>query len=535
MQLIWLLLKSSWWSVVVAIATGLISGTCSAQLIVLVNAAINDNSPKRLLSYFALLAVIGLGTGMVSQFLLVDLIQEVIYKLRLRLSHNILAAPLRRLEELGANRLLATLTEDVLAISGSVFAIPFMCIDLAIIMGCLAYLGWLSGPAFAVTVGAFVVAIVIIQLLINQTLRLLELARSENDQLYKHFQTITNGVKELKIHNQRRRDFLETELQATAATTRNLTSQAMKTSAIALGGGQFIFFIILGLVVFGLPRFLPVNPQLLSAYVVTITFLSTPVQSLMERLPALLTASVSLQKVEKMGLALTESAEITAITHPPLATTWLALELRQIKHTYRSQSDHEFGLGEINLEFYPGQLVFIIGGNGSGKSTLVKILTGLYPPESGEICLDGIVIADHNREWYRQHFAVVFSDFYLFDRFLGLEHNDLKAKNYLKQLELDHKVQIKDGQLSTLELSQGQRKRLALLTAYLEDRPIYVFDEWAADQDPVFKAVFYEQLLPELRSRGKTVIVISHDDHYFHVADRVIKLDYGQVEYDNLL
>lgn len=141
---------------------------------------------------------------------------------------------------------------------------------------------------------------------------------------------------------------------------------------------------------------------------------------------------------------------------------------------------------------------------------------------------------DKNREWYRQQFSVVFYDFYLFDRLLGLEHADLEiqATEYLKQLQLNHKVQVRNGKLSTTALSQGQRKRLALLTAYLENRSIYVFDEWASDQDPTFKDLFYTQILPALKHRGKTVIAISHDDHYFHIADRIIKLNYGQLEYD---
>ncbi|MBD0347011.1 MAG: ATP-binding cassette domain-containing protein, partial [Coleofasciculus sp. Co-bin14] len=174
------------------------------------------------------------------------------------------------------------------------------------------------------------------------------------------------------------------------------------------------------------------------------------------------------------------------------------------------------------------------GGNGSGKSTLAKLITGLYIPETGEIQLDKQPINQQNREWYRQHFSVVFSDFYLFDRLLGLDKTDLdtQAQDYLKQLQLERKVTVENGKLSTTALSQGQRKRLALLTAYLEDRPIYLFDEWAADQDPVFKEIFYTQFLPELRDKGKTLLVISHDDRYFYLADRIIKLDYGKVAYN---
>lgn len=170
----------------------------------------------------------------------------------------------------------------------------------------------------------------------------------------------------------------------------------------------------------------------------------------------------------------------------------------------------------------------------SGKSTLVKLLTGLYTPETGTIKFDGQSITEANREWYCQKFSVVFSDFYLFDRLLGLDdfNHDRQTQDYLEQLHLDHKVRIDNGTFSTTALSQGQRKRLALLTAYLEDRAIYVFDEWASDQDPAFKKIFYTQLLPELRSRGKAIVVVSHDDRYFDQADRIVKLDYGKVEYD---
>jgi putative pyoverdin transport system ATP-binding/permease protein len=237
-----------------------------------------------------------------------------------------------------------------------------------------------------------------------------------------------------------------------------------------------------------------------------------------------------------MGLTLAQSAEISqrpAATLPQVET----LELSHINHTYRGD-EQSFHLGPIDLKVAGGQLVFIIGGNGSGKSTLAKLLTGLYIPELGEIKLNDQTITNENREWYRQHFAVVFADFFLFDKLLGLGQDatklDTEAQRYLQLLQIEHKVQVKDGVLSTTNLSQGQRKRLALLTAYLEDRPIYLFDEWAADQDPLFRDIFYQQLLPQLKERGKLIFAISHDDRYFAVADRLIKLDYGQVEYDKI-
>ena len=164
------------------------------------------------------------------------------------------------------------------------------------------------------------------------------------------------------------------------------------------------------------------------------------------------------------------------------------------------------------------------------------MITGLYIPEAGEIVLDDIKITDDNREWYRQHFSVIFSDYYLFEKLLGMGKPalDEQAQEYLRQLKIAHKVTIENGKLSTTDLSQGQRKRLALLTAYLENRPIYLFDEWASDQDPMFRDIFYKEILVNLKKRNKTVLVISHDDHYFHLADRIIKLDYGKIEYDRV-
>jgi len=216
--------------------------------------------------------------------------------------------------------------------------------------------------------------------------------------------------------------------------------------------------------------------------------------------------------------------------------TLSTLELSGIQHAYRRENEEaEFSLGPIDLSIRSGELVFITGGNGSGKTTLAKLLVGLYIPQQGEIRLDGQPITDERRDDYRQLFSVVFSDFYLFENLLGLSdfNIDTRAQDYLVKLELDRSVEIKDRTLSTLDLSQGQRKRLALLTAYLEDRPIYLFDEWAADQDPQFKEIFYFELLGRLKAAGKTAIVISHDDRYYHVADRVIKLNYGLIEFDN--
>lgn len=362
-----------------------------------------------------------------------------------------------------------------------------------------------------------------------------DLAREEQDRLFKHFRSITDGIKELKLHSLRRQEFVTEELQVSAADSRDYNLQALNTAAVATGVGQLLFFMLMGLLLFALPKFVPVSTSVLSAYILTSTYLMSPFQNILQRLPAIFRANTSVEKIERMGLALASQTEINSLAKPVQTDSWKTLELDRVTHSYPGdKEDSNFILGELSLKFHPGELIFIIGGNGSGKSTLAKLITGLYIPESGKILLDGQPITDENREFYRQHFSVIFSDFYLFDRLLGMVDRDLDAQaaDYLQQFHLERKVQVKDGILSTTALSQGQRKRLALLTAYLEDRPIYLFDEWASDQDPFFRDIFYKQLLPELKQRGKTVFVISHDDRYFDIADRAIKLDYGKIEYD---
>ena len=537
MNLIEFLLKASWLSVLAAAITGSISGIGSAASIALINHSIgritpeHPQAPPELLWGFLGLVVVTLITNLVSQFLLAQLAQDAIYKLRLRISGWILASPLRHLEELGSSRLLATLTEDIQSISSGVFSIPTLCVNAAIVIASLVYLGWLSLWVLLGTLVFMAVSISLVQLLINQAIRMFTVAREENDALMQHFQAITNGIKELKLHSQRREDFIDEDLQTTAATLREYRIGSQRAIALSAGIGELSFFVLLGLLVYGLPQIQPVSAELISGYVLTISYLMRPIGNTLAILPALSQAGVALRKIDTLGLSLASRAETVArtTTNP---RQFDRIDIKNATHSYQlAGEENTFTLGPIDLTLHPGELVFIVGGNGSGKSTLAKLITGLYVPDSGEIRLDGNVIDDRNRELYRQLFSTVFSDFYLFDRFVGLRlaDEDAQANMYLEKLQLTHKVAIENGKLSTTALSQGQRKRLALLTAYLEDRPIYLFDEWAADQDPFFREIFYQQLLPELKQRGKSILVISHDDRYFHLADRVLKLDYGKI------
>ncbi|HEX8089501.1 MAG TPA: cyclic peptide export ABC transporter [Blastocatellia bacterium] len=540
MKMLSFLLKKSRGTAVLAILAGLIAGISNTALLALINTVLTRaEQPSSTLAWgFIWLCALMLLARIVSQALLIRISVDSSFILRMQLSRKILAAPFRQLEQLGPHRLLATLTEDVPSVGGTLTIIPILCMHVSIVFACLAYLAWLSRAVFLGVLVFMIIGIITYRMPLMKGRSYQKLGREGWDSLFKHFRALTEGTKELKLHRRRREKFLSNVLEPTALSMRNNFGKGNMIYSAGASWGHLLIFILVGLLLFLVPRLTPVTPQMMVGYTLVILYMMTPIEGIVTLLPTVGLAEVALQKIEEIGLSLSSQSEeaepVEAVTSP----RWDSLELIGVTHTYyREQENSGFTLGPIDISLRPGELVFLTGGNGSGKTTLAKILTGLYAPEAGEVRFNGQPVTDENRDEYRQYFAAVFSDFYLFESLLGLEGAglDQQAQNYLKELHLDHKVSVREGVLSTTELSQGQRKRLALLTAYLEDRPIYIFDEWAADQDPIFKAVFYYRLLPDLKTRGKAVIVISHDDRYYHIADRVIKLEYGKIEYDKLM
>lgn len=515
--------------------TAIVSGACNAGLVALINHALNQSelSLRPLAWAFVALAVGRLLSTLVSAIVLARFSQENIAALRRGLVKKILAVPLRHFEQIGAARLMVVLTEDVMNIAQALLAIPNFAVNLAILICGGLYLAWLSTDVLLVMAGFIVVGALVYRLLIINGFSFLTHAREAEDRLYGHFRALTEGVKELKLHRNRRGSFLTDNIQgATEAFGRHNVAAEVRFS-VAHAWNHLLVLGLLGLILFVLPAWHPISPQALTGYVVTTLYLMGPLAGVMSSFSVFGRANASLNKVEQLDGSLgAHATEECSLTRPEPEVGFQRLELMGIMHTYyHEKDDTNFVLGPLDLTFRPGETVFLVGGNGSGKTSLAKIVTGLYRPEAGEIRVDGRPVTDANRDDYRQLFSAVFSDFYLFESLLGLGSPELdgQARDYLKQLHLDHKVKVRDGVFSTTALSQGQRKRLALLTAYIEDRPFYVFDEWAADQDPLFKDIFYTQLLPELKARGKAVLVITHDEPYFPLADRLLKLDYGKL------
>ena len=512
-----------------------LSGACNAGLIFMVTAALKEKgmNPKTLLIAFIALGLGKIATNFASQVMLVNFAQGAVAELRRDLIRKILGVPLRNLEEIGSARILVALTDDVFNITQALLGIPFVSVNLAILVGGAIYMGFLSWQILLLVIGLILVGAVGYRLIVSSAFRSLNLAREEEDKLFGYFRALTEGIKELKLHRSRRGAFFFQNIQKTTEVFQRHNVAAESRFIASQNWSHLLYFALIGFILFLVPAIMTLSKDTLMGYVITTLYLMGPLAGVMTSVSVFGRANVALQKVESLGVSLAgQSSDQCAMDRPEAEMMFDRLELKGVIHSYhREQDDSSFVLGPIDLTFRPGELVYLVGGNGSGKSTLAKIITGLYLPEAGEIRLDGEAVTSVNRDDYRQLFSAVFSDFYLFDNLLGLKSPNLdsQAGEYLELFHLNHKVKIKDGVLSTTAVSQGQRKRLALLTAYLEDRPFYLFDEWAADQDPVFKNIFYTQLLPELKSRGKTVLVITHDDKYFDLADRIIKLDYGKL------
>jgi putative ATP-binding cassette transporter len=517
------------------VGAGLAAGLCSAALLALISRALNAQGGQALwlLAAFVSLTLGKVLASLLSQLLLVRLTQGTILELSLTLARKVLDAPLRVLERRGGAQILTTLSDDVSALTWAVQCIPQLAMNTAVVLGCSVYLAWLSWPLFAAVLVATAAGALLYWWQHTRAFDVIHRAREQRATLFDHYRDLVQGLKELMQHRARRECFLADGVHGAADAYRRSNLQATTRYAMAEAWVQLLYHVLIGAVLFAAPLALRPTPEVLTGYVFAMLYLMTPLWGIIGALPAVARGQSALAAIERLGIVLDNAASPAAPAAAANAARAPTLRLRGVRFRYDDEpaASAAFSLGPINLELTAGELLFVVGGNGSGKSTFVKVLCGLYAPAAGTIDVDGVAVEDPTRGAYRELFSVVFSDFHLFRELHGIAAQRLRevAPHHLRTLQLDGAVSLHDGRFSTTALSQGQRKRLALLTAYLEDRPIMVFDEWAADQDPEYKRIFYTQLVPELRARGKTVVVITHDDRYFHLGDRVLKLEDGRV------
>jgi putative ATP-binding cassette transporter len=506
------------------------AGAAMALMMSIVN-SVADLKPDMAIDWgqlllFALSALVVISMEVYSLNLTATLSERMIGRTRIRLADLVRRSELDGLERIGSVQVYDTIARETTTISNSAEMIILSAISLIALVFSALYIALISLTAFIVVatlLGAWAYFFHVSQRSARGALMEAKAAETRFFELMSH---VLNGFKEIKLHRARGDSLEKVHLAMASREAEHRTILATREFSKGLAVSFTAFYVLLGSVVFALPQHLG-DVRVAMKIVYVVIFMYTAAEATARSLPVLAKVELAIDRIEELEATLVRAARDVpdAVAQTPAAFESIVLD--GIVYSYRTQDDTTtFTVGPCDLTVRAGQMVFIIGSNGSGKSTLMRVLTRLYAPAAGAILWDGALVADDNVEGYRSLFSAVFADFHLFYGMEGVDPG--QVRKLLVDVGLDHKVRYEDGGFSTVALSTGQRKRLALVVALIEDRPIYVLDELSADQDPEFRRRYYEEFLPALMARGKTLIVVSHDDRYFHLADRVIAMENGR-------
>jgi putative ATP-binding cassette transporter len=462
-------------------------------------------------------------------------VESALYKIRLRIGEKIRRADLFALEQIGAARLYDLIVQQTMLISNSSWLIALGLQALVFLAILLLYILYLSRILFCLFVLTALLAVPLFHSRSEKVSAHMQTVGTQRASLYNLLTDLLRGFKETRLHTQRG-DELYVHFDATAQGLRDRMIELHTLGQDNVNFMHFNMYVLLAVTVFVLPQFIAETPHTLSQLSAAVLFVTGPLAILGFTVPEYERANVAATNLAGLERRLDHAAAAAPEDRvDPFAGTFTAIEAEGLCFTYPetagAPAGERFTLGPVSLTIQAGELVFFVGGNGSGKTTLLKMLAGLYAPAAGVIRVDRRVVDAASLQAYRELTAAVFTDFHLFKRLYGLADRIAPLAQLLDQLQLTGKTGYDAAGFTSLELSTGQRKRLAMAVALLEDRPLYIFDEWAADQDPEFRRYYYEHLLPELKRQGKTVLAISHDDRYFHCADRVVFMDYGAIRH----
>lgn len=532
MKLLRFLLAEATWPIAGIIVLSSLGAASGIAALALINRVIAESASdySSLLLVFAGLLAVSFVTATTARIALHAVGHSFVYHLRRKLVKQVLDTDIEQLETLGGARLIAMLDTDIRNITIAFVHMPEVLFGGLLSLAALTYLAVLSMPLFLTTALWLSLLAVVCWFLIGRIDHHVERVRDYDDLLHRDYLSAIEGRKELSLNRHRAARFYDEEFDGDARSYRRHVTWADGYNGLLHNTANIMVLGLIG-VVFYLSLGLDwANLNIAATYALTILFLRAPLVAAMSGIAALVTAQVSMRKIESLEL-LPFNEAFTGVSGPIADCREIAL--RDVSYQYKTKSMYKgFSIGPLDFTLKRGEIVFLIGGNGSGKSTFGRLFTGLYRPHAGSIEIDGVTLDEGNRDAYRHLFSAVFTDFHLFHRLLtgrGEEVAGTLAESWMQRFELLGKTAYADGKLGSLDFSHGQRKRLALILSLVEQRSFVVLDEWAADQDPQFRRFFYRVLLPELRAEGKAVIAITHDDHYFDVADRIVKMDDGRL------
>jgi putative pyoverdin transport system ATP-binding/permease protein len=519
-----------------------IAGIGNAAILGIINRSASVASVDSGLLNFRLLVLFGLcmlAFFLGKRYALIQssvVVEQMIKDRLVRVSNKIRHTELELVESLGHGELFTKICQDTSLISQSGLILVNAAQQSLVLLFCLCYIAVLSRSAFAVTLGTIAVGVFIYSRHTENAQGLLLRLKEKEARLVDALDHMIDGFKEIRL-NQKKSDAVFSEFTELSEAVRSLKIDTQITFLVDIMFSDVFFYSLLAIVVFVLPRFNQTTGSIVLMTTAAILFIMGPLQLVVQAAPVFQRAKAAITNLSILEDKL-DRARPTGDAPPD--GRWQAFEKISIDSVVFSYAERDgatsaFAVGPLSTQICRGETIFIVGGNGSGKTTLLKLLTGLYLPHSGTMLVDREVLTRSNVQNYRELFSTVFSQFHLFDRLYGMEDADPQSvQAILEEMQLSGKTRFEGGRFTDVNLSTGQRKRLALAVTLLENKEILVFDEWAADQDPHFRKYFYEVVLKRLKDEGKTVIAVTHDERFWKHADRVIKMEYGSIVEDAL-
>ncbi len=461
--------------------------------------------------------------------------ERLIHKLRTSLFDLIRRTDLVTIEKIGHATLQGVLTQDT-QILAEVLPMLVIGFQQAVMLLFLAgYLAWLSPFACFLAFGLAGLTVGIRFSRVKALRTMMQAADEAEKRVFDGLTELLHGFKEIRMNGSRADDVTRTLAEASdeSRTTNSLLKAQWGRNYAVI---EAMLFSLVGLMVFVVPLWVTGFHAVILPATIAVLFISGPVSTVSFVTPLVTKAELALENIDLVKQRLSSVAKnISSEESGSLHHTPLVIALKDAELSFLDANGVPlFKIGPINTEFHAGQITMITGGNGSGKSSLLRLLTGLIPLDKGALVADGVELMTEQMQDYRNQFSAIFSDFHLSRRLTSIDElNPERVRRMLEQFGMQDKVKVSNGYFSTIDLSSGQRKRLALIVAELEDKPIIVLDEWAADQDPHFRRIFYEEILPDLKARGKIIIAVTHDDRWFNIADRIYRMNEGQIEERN--
>lgn len=520
------------------LAISVLAGLSNAGILAIINSAAEHASETEASFRYLLMFLASIAIYITAQrhtkVVSAKEVEDNIHKIRTRIINKIRSCDLSTVEGIGDSRIYASMTTETSTISQAAPMLVNTMQAAVLIFFTSLYIAYLSMAAFFLTVGFMTIAVSFHFYYLKKVKRAYAHAMQDERNLFDRITDALSGFKEARMNSQRSNELYEdATIVSQQATDNKVIAQVNVANHLIFS--QTTFYMLLATMVFILPNFNDGYPDVVIKTSTAVLFLIGPISTLVGSIPAFSTAGMAIDNIYALEEELDQFSDKEA-THSPSAQqfneNFKAIHFNNVGFSYPEQTDGKsFKVGPFNLTFKPGEIVFIAGGNGSGKSTFMKLLTGLYHPTGGHISIDDTEITKANSQQYRNLMSCVFTEYHLFKTAYGLKSVPTEeVESLIDYLEMRGKVEYIDGQFSTIDLSAGQKKRIALLISLMEDRPIYIFDEWAADQDPEFRRKFYHEILPNLKKQNKTVIAITHDDRYFDCADTLIRINEGKIE-----